>query len=170
MKPTDFLTRIIDDGCRFLADQGGPKPSREARRLMLAIALQECGPNLAARYQNHPATTPGPARGWWQFEQGGGVAGVLSHHATKDLARKACAAHEVQAEPAAVWRVLEGHDQLAAVFARLLLWSDPNPLPTTQSAGWDYYVRNWRPGKPHAETWPANWATADQAVSDRPTP
>lgn len=164
MTPEDFLARIIDDGLAFLHSIGGPSPSLEARRMLLAIAMQEVGSGLKARYQNHPAVAPGPARGWWQFEQGGGVAGVLNHAATRDWARKAAAHHEVSAEPAAVWRALEGHDQLATVFARLLLWSDPRPLPTTEQEAWDYYLRNWRPGKPHQSTWAANWQTADRTV------
>ncbi len=36
------------------------------------------------------------------------------------------------------------------VFARLLLWTDAKPLPAIgdEQGAWDYYLRNWRPGKP----------------------
>lgn len=164
MTPADFLRTIIDPGLAHLEALGGPRSSDEARRFLLAAALQESGPRLEARYQHHPATTPGPARGWWQFEQGGGVHGVLNHRASTALARAALAAHEVAPENAAVWRTLEGHDVLATVFARLLLWTDPDALPRTQAEGWTQYSRLWRPGKPKPETWPNNWRVADETV------
>lgn len=162
MKPGHFLTEVIEPGLQLLAEIGGPAPSDAARRMLLVIALQESGPKLAARYQGSPAATPGPARGWWQFEQGGGVRGVLDHTASRAWAAQACEACEVVRQPAAVWRALEGHDVLACVFARLLLWTDPNPLPTREQAAWAYYLRNWRPGKPHASVWPRNWKTAEE--------
>jgi hypothetical protein len=164
MYPEAFLGGIIDSGLAFLAGFGGPSVSDDARRLMLCIALQESGASLEARYQNSPSTSPGPARGWWQFEQGGGVAGVLQHNASKTLAAEACKRVTVVPQAAAVWRAIEGNDTLSCVFARLLLWTDPRALPTTQADAWDYYIRNWRPGKPHPETWPPNWKTAVDTV------
>lgn len=164
MTPDAFLARIIDPGLDVLANFGGPAPNHNSRRLMLAIAMQESGRNLDARYQSSPSTSPGPARGWWQFEQGGGVKGVLNHSVSKDLARKVCDHFAVQAHDQAVWRTLEGHDHLAACFARLLLLTDPKSLPTTAADGWSYYERNWRPGKPHRETWDGNWTAAEAAV------
>jgi hypothetical protein len=165
MTPEQFLSSVIEPGITDLHRLGGPTVSRDAQRMLLAIALQESGPNLNARYQSSPSTSPGPARGWWQFEQGGGVAGVLAHGSSKDLAGKACALYSVVAAQAAVWRALEGHDRLAACFARLLLLTDPPALPTSQQAGWDCYMRLWRPGKPHPENWPANWQTATQSTA-----
>jgi hypothetical protein len=164
-----FLADIIDPGLQFLQALGGPKVSDDARRELLAIALQESGPQLEARYQNCPSTSPGPARGFWQFEQGGGVAGVLSHPSSSALSKSLCSGLAVQPASAAVWRALEGHDVLSTGFARLLLWTDPRALPTTQADGWDYYIRNWRPGKPHPDAWPANWRTASLAVSGSAT-
>lgn len=166
MTPDQFLKNIIDPALKTLADVGGPKVSNDARRELLAIAMQECGPNLNARYQNSPSTSPGPAHGWWQFEQGGGVKGVLNHSAVKDWASKLCSECAVVVQEAAVWRAIEGHDDLSTGFARLLLYTDPKPLPTTQQDGWDYYQRNWRPGKPHPENWAANWSAADKAVHE----
>ena len=164
MKPEIFLGDIIDSGLSYLNGLGGPAPSDDARRMLLAIALQESGPGLNARYQNSPLATPGPARGWWQFEQNGGVVGVLTHAASSMMAYGACSTLAVVPESAAVWRALEGHDVLACVFARLLLWTDPRPLPVAETPAWDYYLRNWRPGKPHREAWSANWKTANDAV------
>ena len=53
-------------------------------------------------------------------------------------------------------------DILAAGFARLLLWSDPQPLPAIgdQQAAWQLYLRTWRPGKPRATAWPLNYQQA----------
>jgi len=168
MSPDLFLASIIDPGLDILAELGTPKPSDAARQMMLAIALQESGPQLTARYQNSPSGSPGPARGWWQFEQGGGVAGVISHPSTRDRAKASCDKLTVVCANARVWRALEGHDSLAAVFARLLLYSDPAALPGTEQAAWNYYLRNWRPGKPHPDAWPKNWQTACDAVARNP--
>jgi hypothetical protein len=165
MDPIQFLTGIIDGGLAFVAGLGGPQPSDNARRLMLCIALQESGPGLNARYQNSPATTPGPARGWWQFEQGGGVAGVLQHAASRTMAAEACSRVTVVPQPAAVWRAIEGNDTLSCAFARLLMWTDPPALPTTEDSGWDFYMRLWRPGKPHRAAWGPNWHTANDAMA-----
>jgi hypothetical protein len=169
MKPEAFLTNVLDPGLRFLAELGGPKPSDDARRFLLCVALQESGSNLEARYQNSPSTSPGPARGWYQFEQGGGVHGVLQHAASKDRARQVCEALVVQAQDAAVWRALEGNDTLATCFARLLLWTDPPPLPTTEDEAWICYAeRLWRPGAPHRDIWHDNWETASAVIAASP--
>lgn len=127
---------------------------------MLAIAMQESGSSLNARYQNSPGNA-GPAKGWWQFEQGGGVRGVLNHKSTSDLARRACQRCTVVASDAAVHRALEGHDPLAVIFARLLILTEPKPLPQNVGEGWEQYLRLWRPGKPHPDNWPANWELAE---------
>jgi hypothetical protein len=166
MTPDNFLSSIVDPGLEVLHSLGGPGLSDDARRMLVAIALQESGPGLAARYQSSPGATPGPARGWWQFEQGGGVAGVLQHARSKDLAAKCCDVFTIVPAQAAVWRALEGHDGLATCFARLLLWTDPQAVPSSQQAGWDCYQRNWRPGAPHPNNWPGNWQTASDAVGN----
>ncbi len=169
MTPDEFLTRILDPGLQFVASIGGPQPTIAARRFLLAVALQESGPNLEARYQNSPAAVPGPARGWWQFEQGGGVNGVLTHPNSQALAQTACNRLFVVPDGAACWRAIEGHDLLATAFARLLLWTDPPPIPTTEQAAWDCYAnRLWRPGAPRRNDWTANWATAQAAVAANP--
>jgi hypothetical protein len=90
----------------------------------------------------------------------------LQHARSKDLAAKCCTAFHVVPAKEAVWRALEGHDGLATCFARLLLWTDPQAMPTTQQAGWDCYMRNWRPGKPHPDSWPGNWSVADRTCRD----
>lgn len=165
MTPDIFLKRIINPGLVLIEEVGGPKPSHDARRMMLCIALQESGPSLNARYQNSPSSSPGPARGWWQFEQGGGVAGVLQHAASKAMAYEVCDRIDVVVQAAAVWRSIEGNDSLSSAFARLLLWTDPKALPTTEETGWNYYLNLWRPGKPHRTAWTPNWNTANQTLS-----
>jgi hypothetical protein len=167
--PDVFLVVIVDVGLRFLTGVGGPEETSDVRRFLLAVALQESGRALEARYQNSPSDVPGPARGWWQFEQGGGVAGVLTHAASQNLALEVCEALHVLSFPAAVWRALEGHDLLSAAFARLLLLTDPYPVPATEADGWECYCnRLWRPGSPHPETWPDHWRIASETVARWP--
>lgn len=163
-----FLKDIIDPGLEFLSSIGGPRPSDPARRFLLAIAQQESGPNLEARYQNSPSATPGPARGFWQFEQGGGVAGVLRHNSCKAYAEALCRRCIVVASPGAVWRALEGHDLMAVGFARLLVLTTPKALPTAENEGWSQYLDLWRPGKPHQAAWSGNWQRSASAVAASP--
>jgi len=127
--------------------------------MVLAIALQESG--LAARTQ----AEGGPARGLWQFERAG-VRGVLTHPSSASHARRLCAARACPASEYSVWIALAGDDLLACGFARLLLWTDPAPLPALGDAdgAWACYERNWRPGRPRPEHWAANYAMALDAV------
>ena len=129
-----------------------------ARVQMLAIGLQESG--LVERVQRGG----GPARGLWQFERGGGVAGVLSHPSTAGYAGQVCRSRGVDAYAPHVWLALADDDVLSAAFARLLLWTDPYKLPTASSGGWDLYMRTWRPGMPRHQAWPANYARAEDWV------
>lgn len=128
----------------------------KARALLWSIARQES--RLTHRFQiveGNPKAK-GPAKGLWQFERGGGVAGVLQHPETRKLAFGLCLARQVSPLPSTVHSRLEFDDVLAAGFARLLLYSDPTPLPEVSAspgATWEYYFRNWRPGKPHRDTW-----------------
>lgn len=127
-----------------------------ARALMWSIGRQES--RMVYRFQKVAGNpyAKGPARGLWQFERAGGVAGVLTHPNTRADALKLCTARDVMPTPQAVHPRLEFDDVLAAGFARLLLRSDPRPLPALDAspdATWDYYLRNWRPGKPHRASW-----------------
>ena len=138
--------------------------SPEARVLLLAIGLQES--RMTYRRQ-----LGGPARGLWQFERGtpetrGGVTGVLLHPASAHYLRSICDACELRPEAQVIYEQLEHDDVLAAIVARLLLWTDPAPLPAVNDAdgAWDYYLRCWRPGKPHPETWHMLHARARAAV------
>jgi len=127
---------------------------------MLVIGLQE------SRFQRRHQIG-GPAHGYWQFEKGGGVRGVLRHHSSREHAQAVCRARNVIATEGAVYAALEHDDVLAAAFARLLLWTDPKVLPALgdEQAAWDLYLRTWRPGKPHRHTWDALYARALGAVA-----
>jgi hypothetical protein len=131
--------------------------SDAARVMLLAIGLQES----RFEYRFQKTTDPyvkGPARGFWQFERAGGVMGVMNHYTTKDLAKEVCKARGVLPGSSLIHARLEFDDVLAAAFARLLLWADARPLPGVDAdhdATWKSYVTNWRPGKPHRETWDA---------------
>jgi hypothetical protein len=144
--PETAITRVIAPALAVLP---GHMRSAVAVVLMLAIALQES--RLAHRWQvvdvRHPERK-GPARGLWQFELGGGVAGVCSHPASRTRAQVLCTQRAVPFEPRAIWDALDDDDLLAAGMARLLLWTDPQPLPAAGQveAAWQYYLRNWRPG------------------------
>lgn len=146
MLPEQALESAVVPALALLpANMGGDR----AKVMLLAIGLQE------SRFEYRRQLGNGPARGFWQFEKGGGVKGVLMHDDTFAPARILCQACGVQAAPAPVWNALEKDDILAAGFARLLLWSDPKPLPAIDDAAgsWNLYLRTWRPGKPHPSTW-----------------
>lgn len=140
--------------------------SDEARVMLLAIGGQE------SRFQFRRQMGDGPARGFWQFERGtqasrGGVWGVYLHRASAELLRLLCRDRDVSFEPRAIWSAIEHDDVLAAGVARLLLLTDPKPLPALgdESAAWACYLRTWRPGKPHPKTWPEQYRLALAAVA-----
>lgn len=122
--------------------------SDRARCLLYAIGLQES--ELTYRFQivQGKPRAKGPARGLWQFEKGGGATGVLTHPASRFWAHRICQRQGIPPKPAPLWAQLEHDDALAAAMARLLLFTDPKPLPeTTDTEGaWKLYLRTWRPG------------------------
>lgn len=122
-----------------------------ARINQAAIGQQESGYLVRRQYGN------GPAMGYWQFEEGGGVKGVMEHKSTVELARAVCHARGIPFVRRAVWEALETDDVLAAAFCRLLMWTDSGKLPANEADGWAMYARTWRPGRPHPDKWPASW-------------
>jgi hypothetical protein len=120
--------------------------SDEARVMVMAPGMQE------SRFK-HRKQIRGPAHGFWQFESGGGVYGVLTHPASKPLITPVLEA--LRYEPGDCYDAIAHNDVLACVFARLLLWTHEKPLPRLGDAAgaWRYYLDCWRPGKPHPETW-----------------
>ena len=156
--PTQFHDTVISPGLDILRLLGGPSNTPAARRVLLAIARQEGGPQFARRQVD------GPARGAWQFERGGGVHGVMYHPASTHLARDLVKHYGVIWDERMIHPALEHIDGLACGFARLLLWTDPMPFPVDAGAGWQAYLRSWRPGRPHPAAWPENWRIASEVV------
>lgn len=134
--------------------------SVQARVMMLTTGLQE------SRFEHRRQMGNGPARSFWQFERGGGVKGVMTHAASRDHMQALCVTRRVPFTAQAIWEAIEFDDVLAAGATRLLYWTDPGKLPavTDAAASWALYLRTWRPGKPHPETWPAYHRTARSAL------
>jgi len=129
--------------------------SDPAKVMLYAIGLQES--RFSHRFQvvkGRPGAK-GPARGFWQFERGGGCKGVVTHQASRYWMHQICQAQGVPFTATAIWRAIENNDVLAAAAARLLLFTDPKKLPAINdpAGAWNLYIRTWRPGKPHRQTW-----------------
>ena len=152
-----LMTTAIEPALKLLA-KFGVKSDERAEHLLLAIAKQESG--LVTRWQ-----TGGPAHGFWQFEIGG-IRGVYNHPVSGPILRNVCKSLVIPFDIIAIYNALPHNDVLAACVARLLLLTDPKPLPADDQAeaAWDYYERNWRPGKPHEASWAANWELGSEAV------
>lgn len=171
--PATLLSEVIYPALVLLPSN---MDTSDAHALLLAIAGQES--NLEFRRQQVNGGKLGPARSPWQFEETG-VRGVLTHHASDDLAAMVCRAAKLAPVTRTVHRALElpQYDQLACQLARLLLWTDAKPLPRArydaESEAFGYYVRNWRPGAcatPEgrakcAKRWTNHWRAAVEAVS-----
>lgn len=123
--------------------------SQLARVMLLAIGLQESRFDHRRQLVGSPPRPVGPAKSFWQAEQGGGmVHGVRLHAMSRVPAAVLYAARGVVANDAAIWNAIEQDDVLAAGLARLLLWTDPKPLPAVgdEAGAWQLYLRTWRPG------------------------
>lgn len=164
MTPIRLLKFAIVPALSELAARGIPD-SFDARRVLLAIALQESGLRHRRQVVAGGAEN-GPAASFWQFEKGGACRGVLEHRAVAPHAAELCEAFNVQATPAGLWEAMRYQDIVAAAMARLLIYTLPQKLPTSTAAGWQQYLAAWRPGKPHEHTWPENWSAATHAVQD----
>ncbi|WP_017924888.1 hypothetical protein [Burkholderia glumae] len=139
--------------------------SAPARVELLAIGQQESG------FSTREQMGGGPARGFWQCEQGtqasrGGVWGVYLHPASRYWLSVLCGVRGVAFAPSVIYGALASDDVLAAGVARLLLFTDPKVLPAVTDAegAWALYQRVWRPGKPRPETWPSYHRNAQEAV------
>lgn len=140
----------------------------KARVMLAAIGLQESRFEHRRQLVGSPPQPTGPAKSFWQGEQGGGmVAGVRTHAATREMATHVYAARNVPPDNRAIWDAIEKDDVLAAALARLLLYSDPRSLPEIGDVegAWQLYLRTWRPGKPHRATWDALHAQAVREVT-----
>ena len=129
--------------------------------MLLTIGQQE------SRFEHRRQMGNGPARGFWQFERGGGVKGVYNHSATRGLLQVVCAARGCPHTIPEIWARLEFDDVLACAVARLLLWSDPLRLPAIGDVqgAWNLYAnRTWLPGKPHRQTWDGYYQKSLEAL------
>lgn len=177
MTPAEILAGTIRPVLAYLWTEHRIPNGPPAEAMMLAIGLQES--RFVHRDQvvpGKPAGQVGPATGFWQFERNGGVAGVMQHAMTADIARRVAEAAGVAWDRDAIWQALatEAGDQLAAAFARLLLFTDRAALPAATEAAEDEaiacYLRNWRPGAwtrgteaqraALREKWAVNWRQA----------
>lgn len=132
----------------------------KAKAMLFAIGVQE------SQFEHRRQMNDGPARGFWQFEQGGSVRGVLTHPATKHHANAILDQFQYGDYPATVWNAIEHNDMVAMAFARLNLWwaAGPLPEPGDYDGSWAYYMNTWRPGKPHRQTWNAYYDLGWQNV------
>lgn len=166
MTPRAFLTRIINptlDMMQELTAVAIPA-SDQARVELLTIALQESG----LRYRQQ---VPVPyAHGWWEFENGpqsalGGLFKIMPQKLSA-----VCAELVVPFDRDTVFGAIVWCDLLACAVARLLLWSEPNPLPAIGDiqGAWNYYVKLWGPGSPRPKEWPALYAQSVIALKGLP--
>ncbi len=150
MTPDAFFPRIVAPTLDYMAASPGIAIPRNqaADVLVMTIAGQE------SRW-TYRRQIGGPARSYWQFEKGGGVSGVLNHPSTTLKAKAICGPLDIESDMATVYEAMAWNDTLACAMARLLLWTDPAPLPAVgdKEGAWQYYLRTWRPGMPHPETW-----------------
>lgn len=137
-----------------------------ARIQLYAIGLQESRFLHRRQLVGSPPRPVGPAKGFWQFERGGGCIGVINHPASRAHMQRICSERGIDFTSAALWNAIENDDVLAAAAARLLLYTDPQALPARGNVdgAWEYYVRVWRPGQPHRRTWDGFYAEAMAAA------
>jgi len=130
----------------------------DSRVMLLSIGLQE------SRFK-YRRQINGPAHCFYQFEHGGGVKGVLTHHSTKKYILPILEQLEIPKEES--YDAIVYNDALATVFARLLLWANPGAMPKVNcdhGIAWDYYINGWRPSKPHRHTWDLHRIHATEVV------
>ena len=159
MSPEAFLANALEPALKLLP---APMDSAAARAMVIAICLQE------SRLK-HRRQVGGPARGYGQFELGGGVRGVLTHPATRQPIQVVltCLDYDPTSSAEECWAIIEHNDILAAAFCRLNLWWLPSPLPERHDAaeGWRQYFDSWKPGKPHRGTWDSFYTQAWDIVA-----
>lgn len=145
MKLHEVITNIIQPAVKLLP----ALDSYRSRVMLLTIGQTES----AFIYRRQ---IRGPARGFWQFEKIA-VLDVLTRRATSCLAQAVCAHRGVEDDPTRVYAALEKDDILACAFARLLLYTDRKALPSLADSegAYKYYIRVWKPGKPHPDKWNA---------------
>lgn len=163
MTTPSFLLKIIDPLFTYMAltaDIAIPV-SDNARVIELAIAGQETD------WKYRLQMNGGPARSYWQFEKGGGLAGIMKLFPAK--VSSLCNGFDIPYNMDIIFEAMAWHDPLAAGLARILLWSDPRKLPEVgdEKGAWQYYLDTWRPGMPHPEKWAAVYAQSLSLVKGK---
>lgn len=165
MTPDAFFARIVEPCLQSMATSPGIAiPVTDAARvLVMTIAGQE------SRWKER-RQIGGPARGFWQFEFGGGVAEIFQR--SRRQLSIVCAAQDVTCDAITVFEAMAWNDPLACAMARLLLWPYPGALPAVgdKEGAWQYYLKVWRPGAPHRESWDGLYDQAVAAMRWKPTP
>lgn len=157
----DFDTQTLVPALAFIrVNLKAIPPSIEEHTTLLAIAGQESG--WSHRTQQPVAY----AHSFWQFERGG-ILGLMRDDETSKQVVVLCGMAGVPFQSTAIWNYMAKSeaDNFSAAMSRLLLWTDPSPLPKTMDDGFDYYVRNWRPGKPSETRWAAVYQQAVAAIA-----
>lgn len=153
--PTHLLAWVLPAAYALLPSA---MASAEASAMLLAIAMQESKCRYRRQLPRKSGGAFGPARGFWQFEEGGAVKGVQQHPKTRNLLEGALVAlaYKSTLSSRELHQAIEHNDVLAAVMARLLLYTLPAKLPGRSDVddGWRQYLLAWRPGEPHPKTWP----------------
>lgn len=170
MKPQVVYDFLLPAAMRLFPSQYS---SPEAAAMLLAIGLQESDfrerQQLIGHHRTWWQSLTGPAVGYWQFERIG-IRGVLGHAQTGPMARRVLEKLGYPDDVETIHKALIHNDLLAVAFARLLLFTVPEPLPTLRSPAdyaWGQYLWAWRPGKPKPDRWAARWNEAVMIVEGR---
>lgn len=150
---------IVIPGLKHLNTQ---MHSPAARAMLLAIGMQES--RLKFRQQLR-----GSAKGLWQFEIIA-VAELLRHPRTRLHTQAVLQRLDYPLSPDRVYHALDDNDILAAVLARLLLWTVPDPLPSQNNVwgAWAQYRKVWKPGKNYTALWTGFYTNAWNVVRHVP--
>lgn len=148
MTAAQFYKLILAPAAMTMSSIQVTLDSPKARCMLLAIAGQESG------WTDRVQVPGGEARGFWQCEQTGALAGV-SFGAQFPTLVKVCGLYSIPTSLTSMFEALAWNDQLAYAVARLALWMDPQALPAIGDidSAWETYLRVWRPGKPSRERW-----------------
>ena len=169
-----FYNCILIPGLRFLdeidgkfanntlRDIGDGRSVEMAEFMLLAIAGQE------SNWEHRWIEADSLVRGYWQFAPPH-VKDVMTRNTSRGTANEMLGKLGMDTRVVyEVHRYIATNDILACSFARLFLWNDSEPLPQVdEDEMWDYYLRNWRPGKPSRERWRSVWQQArDVMISE----
>lgn len=165
MTAEEFLTTNLRPGVAWYSGLPGWNIPTDDRAELLMLTYS----GVESAWTDRVQSGNGPAHSFYQMERMGGVNGVLTHPATKKLAGESCQAMHVSPDAAHAWSIMatEHGDNLATAFARLLLWTDPAPLPQVGSPemAWQYYLRLWQPGKPDHNRFTERYGEAINAIN-----